>query len=252
MLHDAFRNCNSGAMIRLRGNDGLFNLKRLKARTKVSLLLLREVFFADDCALIAHNEDELQSILNDFPRVASRYGLTISMTKTEVMPQPKLGSSFHDPVIKIACCTTDCGQIMVLASAQILVYIKQLSVLTMLFLDLVPPSAEKNLDQFHLKFLRKVCGISWKDRIPTTTVLELFEIEGIEAFLIKGQLRRAVHLTRMEENRIPKALFYGELFGGQRPRGGKHKRYKNVFKYNLKACDVPIETWEKQALNRPQ
>ena len=99
MLHDAFRNCNSGAMIRLRSNGGLFNLHRLKARTKVSSLLLRELLFADDCALITHNEDELQSILNDFARVASRYGLTISITKTEVMPQPKLGSFPRDPVI---------------------------------------------------------------------------------------------------------------------------------------------------------
>ena len=72
ILHDAFRNCNSGAMIRFRSNGGIFNLQRLKARTKVSLLLLRELLFGDDCALIAHTEDELQSILNDFARVASR------------------------------------------------------------------------------------------------------------------------------------------------------------------------------------
>jgi len=44
------------------------------------------------------------------------------------------------------------------------------------------------------------------------------EIEGIEALLIEGQLRWAGHLTHMEENRIPKALFYGELVGGQRSR----------------------------------
>ena len=70
--------------------------------------------------------------------------------------------------------------------------------------------------------------------------------------LIKGQLRWAGHLTRMEENRIPKGLFYGELVGGQRSRGGQHKRYKDVLKYNLKVCDISIETWERQALNRPE
>ena len=108
----------------------------------------------------------------------------------------------------------------------------------------------KKLDQFHL---RKICGISWKDRIPNTTVLERCEIEGVEGLLIKGQLRWAAgHLTRIEENRIPKALFYGELVGGQRSRGGQHKRYKDVLKYHLKACDIPIETWERQALNRPE
>ena len=69
------------------------------------------------------------------------------------------------------------------------------------------PRHVKTLDQFHLRWQRKICGIYWKDRIPNTTVLEGCEIEGIEASLIKGQLRWAGHLTRMEENRIPKAVF---------------------------------------------
>ena len=56
----------------------------------------------------------------------------------------------------------------------------------------------------------------------------------------------------MEENRIPQALFYRELFGGRRSRGGQHKRYKDVVKYNQKACDIPIETCERQALNCPE
>ena len=94
MLQDALKNCNSGAMIIFRSDAGIFNFQRLKARTKVSLLLLREL-------LITHTEDELQSILNDFTRAASRYGLTISLGKTEVMLEPKLGSTPHDPVIKI-------------------------------------------------------------------------------------------------------------------------------------------------------
>ena len=59
MLLDALRNCNSSAMIRFRSDGGNFNLQRLKARTKVSLLLLRELLFADDWALIAHTEDKL-------------------------------------------------------------------------------------------------------------------------------------------------------------------------------------------------
>ena len=92
MLQDALKNCNSGAMIIFRSDAGIFNFQRLK--TKVSLLLLREL-------LIAHTEDELQSILNDFTRAASHYGLTSSLGKTEVMLEPKLGSTPRDPVIKI-------------------------------------------------------------------------------------------------------------------------------------------------------
>ena len=98
ILQDAFKNCNSDAITRFRSDGGIFNLQRLKA--KVSLLLLRELLFADDCALIAKTEGELQSILNDFARAASRYGRTISKTKTEVMLQPKVGSSPRHPVIR--------------------------------------------------------------------------------------------------------------------------------------------------------
>ena len=50
-------------------------------------------------------------------------------------------------------------------------------------------------------------------------------------------------LLAWRTNRISKALFYGELVGGQRSRGGQHKRYNNVLKYSLKACDIPFETW---------
>lgn len=294
MLQDAFRNCSSGVMIRFRSDGGIFNLRRLKARTKVSLLLLRELLFADDCALIAHTEDELQSILNDFERAASRYGLTISIKKTEVMFQPKPGSSPRDPVIKIgdkqlkvvlkfcylggflsqnACIDDEITSRISKASASFgrlhhrlwsdhgIRLSTKIGVFRTVVLTTLSYGSEswtwyrrhvKKLDQFHLRCLRKICGISWKDRIPNTIVLERCEIEGIEALLIKGQLRWAGHLTRMEENRIPKALFYGELVGGQRSRGGQHKRYKDVLKYNLKACDIPIETWKRQAHNRPE
>ena len=101
MLQDAFKDCSSGVMIRFRSDGGIFNLQRLKARAKVSLLVLRELLFADDFALIVYTEDELESFLDDFARAASRYGFTISIKKTEVMFQPKPGSSPRDPVIKI-------------------------------------------------------------------------------------------------------------------------------------------------------
>ena len=94
MLQDALRNCNSGAMIIFRSNSVTSISSAYQARTKLSLLLLHEL-------LIAHTKEELQSILNDCTRVASCYVLTISLTKTEVMLQPKLGSSPRDPVIKI-------------------------------------------------------------------------------------------------------------------------------------------------------
>lgn len=48
-------------------------------------MLLRELLFADNCALIANSEEDTQSIVDDFTRAADRYGLTISIKKTKVL-----------------------------------------------------------------------------------------------------------------------------------------------------------------------
>ena len=100
MLHDAFRNCNSGVMIRLRSNGGLFNLQHLKAWTKVSLLLLRELlcrWLSTDCSQWGRDTEHPQWLCESSITLWPH----ISITKAEVMPQPKLGSSPRDPVIKI-------------------------------------------------------------------------------------------------------------------------------------------------------
>ena len=118
-------------------------------------------------------------------------------------------------------------------------------------MDLVPPSCEKNLTSSISDASEKIVASLGRTEYQTLLYLNV-AIEGIEALLIKGQLQWAGHPTRMEENRIPKAPFYGELVGGQRLRGSQHKRYTDIMKYNLKACDIPFETWERQALNHPE
>ncbi len=61
--------------------------------------LLRDLLFADDCALLAHIFDDIQSITNAFARSARRFGLTISLKKTEVIYQPKPGADYTAPTI---------------------------------------------------------------------------------------------------------------------------------------------------------
>ena len=58
MIKDAFKNCNLGVRVRHRHDGGLFNPRRLKARTKVSYALIRELLYADDCALACLSEED--------------------------------------------------------------------------------------------------------------------------------------------------------------------------------------------------
>ena len=87
MLLVAFKDCDLGIPVRFRTDGNVFNLRRLQARTKTFIAVFRELLYADDCALLAHSEAEAQQLFNRFCTAATRFGLTVSMKKTEVMPQ---------------------------------------------------------------------------------------------------------------------------------------------------------------------
>ena len=96
MLHDASQDNDDGIQLKYRTDGGVFNLRRLKAKTKVTL---RELLFADDCALNSNTEAEMQQCVNHFSRACDNFGFTISTKKTEVMHQPAPRKMYHEPHI---------------------------------------------------------------------------------------------------------------------------------------------------------
>ena len=102
-----------------------------------------------------------------------------------------------------------------------------------------------------MRCLRQIAGIKWQDMLPNTEVLEQCGTWRIEFHIKREQLRWSGHQVRMNDDRIPKALFYGKPKTGCRTRGGQRKRYKGVIKSTLKSCSIPLNTWETTATNRP-
>ena len=98
VLCHAVKDLKLGIYIRYRPDGSVFDLRRLAAKTKTSVKLILEALFADDCALMAHDENHLQTIVNHFAKASKMFGLTISLGKTEVLvqaantdrPQPKI------------------------------------------------------------------------------------------------------------------------------------------------------------------
>ncbi len=81
MLNDAFKKSELGINIKFRYDGRLFNPRRLHAVTKVKETVLRDFLFADDCALNASEEQEMQAEMDSFSEACSNFGLTISTKK---------------------------------------------------------------------------------------------------------------------------------------------------------------------------
>ena len=67
----------------------------------LTLALIRELLYADDCAIVAHSEHDLQQLADSLSIATKRSGLTISIKKTEVLFQRARGSTASTPKIKI-------------------------------------------------------------------------------------------------------------------------------------------------------
>ena len=66
MLTDAFRDENVGIEFRSRTDGGFYKPQRLRTQSKVMLDILRDLLFADDCALCASTEGHMSSWTKDW------------------------------------------------------------------------------------------------------------------------------------------------------------------------------------------
>ena len=80
LLKHAFDTTTEGIYHRTRSDGRLFNLARLRAKTKVCEVLIRDMLFADDAAGVAHSRCGFSQACKDF-------GLAISLKKTNVLGQ---------------------------------------------------------------------------------------------------------------------------------------------------------------------
>ena len=101
VLQDTTSGQKVGVFLQMRTDGGLLNLARLRTKGKVRDIIVHELQFADDCALVAHSLEELQEITSPFASAAYDFGLTISLKKTEVLYQPAPGSSYVEPTVLI-------------------------------------------------------------------------------------------------------------------------------------------------------
>jgi len=99
MLEEAFQDMEDGVYIQTRQSADLFNVAHFRAKTKTTQILVRELLFADDSALVAHSAEKIQRIVDAFSAASKKFGLKINIKKTEVLYQPNSMKTREDDIM---------------------------------------------------------------------------------------------------------------------------------------------------------
>ena len=73
LLKHVLDTTTEGIYFRTRSDDRLFNLARLRAKTKVRKDLIRDMLFADDAAVATHTQEELLSSMDCFSHACNDF-----------------------------------------------------------------------------------------------------------------------------------------------------------------------------------
>ena len=106
------------------------------------------------------------------------------------------------------------------------------------------------LERFHQRCLHSILGIKCQDHVSNEEVLKRASLPSIESILLQVQLRWAGHVTRMEDVRMPKAVFFSQLQEGKRDRGAPRQHYKDQLKRQLTQAGISHQSWQQEASDR--
>ena len=82
LLWFAFYSDTIGIYTHTRSDGTLYNIGRLRAKIKRYTVMITDLLFADDAALLVHSETELQTLIDRFSNACEKFALTISVKKT--------------------------------------------------------------------------------------------------------------------------------------------------------------------------
>ena len=288
LLRYAFKDSSDGIWLHTRADGGLFNTARLRAKTKTKEVLIRELLFADDAALISHTETGLQQLVSSFANACKEFGLQVSIKKTNIMAQDTCSVptiTIENENLEVVDCFTYLGSkissslsiedelnsrigkaaaTMAKLSKRVwentkltertkLCVYQACVISTLLYGSeswTTYASHERKLNSFHLRCLRRVLGIKWQDKVPNSEVLTRASAQSMFAVLSERRLRWLGHVRRMSPGRIPKDLLYGELASGKRKTGRPRLRYKDVCMRDMRAARISTSDWEEKAEDR--
>ncbi|BHF68153.1 hypothetical protein SprV_0301118300 [Sparganum proliferum] len=286
MLMDTYRDERPGIRIAYRTDGQQLNHRRMQFKSRVSTTTFHELLFANDCVLNATIEGDMQGSIDLFSASYENFGLTINTEKTVVMHRhptlptmranlrewnpPASGGQLHvsgqDPLPQHQNRRSGPPDFQGQSGLQNTVWSRhglQLSTKLKIHKAAIPPTtlygAEiwrvykkqvRRLNHSHLSCLRKILKLRLQDRIADKDILERTRIISIYAMLRQLQLLWINQLVRMDDERLPKRLFYKDVATGTR-RQGQIRRHKDTLKTSLRRLQIDLANWEDLVLDQP-
>ena len=204
------------------------------------------MLFADNAAVVSHTEEGLQNLITNFSNACKKFGLTISVKKTEVMCQNTTNPpiiTIGEKVLETADQFTYLGSTISsnlsldreldkrigkasgtmsrlnkrvwsnkLLTTNTKVRVYEACVLSTLLYSseawTTYARQENRLNTFHLRCLRRILGVTWEDKITNIRILEQAKSVSIHSMLRLRRLRWLGHVSRMPHGRIPQETMY--------------------------------------------
>lgn len=283
MTNYAFAGVKAGIPIRYRFNHRIFDVRNLRAKSQVKETLIRELLYADDGGLVSHSLEELQMLLSKFCNAASKFGLTVSLKKTESVQQISRQHALSalkigDYVLKVLDDFVYLGGVIskdasldkeidrrigkaskafgalwkrlwnvgdIHDKTKIAIY--RAVVLSTLLCGCQSWNVYRKhvhkLESFHFRCLRSIMKIDWRDHVPNTEVLRKANVPLIETMLKHCRLKWLGHIRRMDDNRIPKQILFGEPTMGKRKASKPYQRWRDLIRKDFKDYDINETSW---------
>ncbi|VDL88071.1 unnamed protein product [Schistocephalus solidus] len=92
MLMNIYRDRQPGIHIAKRTVGPVLKRRCMQVSTRVSMTIVHNLLFEDDCAMNTVTEEDMQRSMDLFAEVCADFGFTISTAKTVVIHQPPLST----------------------------------------------------------------------------------------------------------------------------------------------------------------
>ena len=109
---------------------------------------------------------------------------------------------------------------------------------------------QNKLDVFHQRNLRKIIGVTWKDKVSNAEVLARTGQKRLQDIAGERRFRFAGHVMRMAPERPARRVIEWTPADGRRKRGRPKKTWRSTFREDLQATGVSWSEKEIMAADR--